>query len=398
MSTAIRIPVFEPVRHRRHHPVRWALLIVVALLLVAAAALLGIGWYYSNQLLDVTHTPSYTTPVLAVSSTTVTLARNQDTARRGIYGIEWPGGHAVLGSITARTANGITRMMSARTGTLRAGMNAGLTASVYQTPAEVKLPYQAVRYPDPLGPMPAWYVPAKGHTWVIIMHGYKSERREGIRTMPVYHALGMPVLDIAVRNDRGAPESPDHLYHLGGTEWKDAQAAARYALAHGATGLVLMGYSMGGNIAEEFLHHSRYASRVRAAVLDSPAVDWTAILDLAARDRNLPSLITWVGEKVIAYRMGLSSLSAVNNVTNAGSLHTPTLLFYGTQDSEVSQSVYRSFIAHARPGALTAIKVAGAGHTGPWNVEPNKYDTSLRTFLRRVLGLPRPKTKQKGRQ
>jgi alpha-beta hydrolase superfamily lysophospholipase len=246
--------------------------------------------------------------------------------------------------------------------------------------------------------MPSWYIPAKGRTWVIVMHGYKSRRREGIRPIPVFHALGMPVLDIAFRNDPGAPSSPDHLYHLGGTEWKDAQSAARYALSRGATGLVLMGYSMGGNVTEEFLHNSRYASKVRAVVLDSPALDWAAILDKQARDRNLPSILTWVGEKVIAYRLGLSSLDAINNAANAGTLRIPTLLYDGTQDSLVPGTVFRSFIAHSRSGTLTTMTVTGAGHTEPWNVEPNRYDAQLRTFLRGVLHLPKPKAGSKRHQ
>jgi pimeloyl-ACP methyl ester carboxylesterase len=387
MGTAIKVPVFEPRTRPRRHPVRIILISLVVLVLIVAAALIGVGWYYSIQLLEVDHSTSYGTSVLAAGPHSVTLSRSADTARPGTYGIEWPGGHAVIGQIAAVSGNRVTRALSASTGGLHAGMKVDLTASIYQTPADLKVPYQRVRFADPVGAMPAWYVPARGRVWVIVMHGYKSRQREGIRPMPVLHALGLPVLDIAYRNDVGAPYSPDHLYHLGATEWRDTQAAAKYALAHGAKSLVLMGYSLGGNIAEEFLHHSRYASRVRAVVLDSPAANWDAILDRQAADRNLPAFITWVGKRVIAYRMGLSSLRPVDTVADSGSVRTPTLLFYGTQDGLVPQSVFRSFIHHARPGTLTAVRIPKAGHTEPWNVQPQRYDTALRSFLTRVLGL-----------
>lgn len=394
VGTAARIPVFEPVSRPRRHPVRTAVLLLLALLIVLGAVLLGVAWYFSDQLLDVTHSVSYTTPVLAAGRGTVTLGRNADTDRPGIYGIEWAGGHAVMGRVTKRSSAAVTRMVSSEAGTLRRGTKIRLTASIYQTPADVRVPYRTVHYPDPLGPMPAWYVPAKGHIWAIIMHGYTSQKTEGIRAMPVYHALGMPVLDIAYRNDTGAPSSPDHLYHLGATEWKDVAAAATYALAHGARGLVLMGYSLGGNLTEEFLHHSHDASRVRAVVLDSPALDWDAILNRQATDRHLPAFATWVGKRVIAYRLGLSSLGPVDTDKTAGALHTPTLLFDGRQDNLVPFKVFTSFVDHARPGTVTVVTIPRAGHTEPWNVAPHRYDTALRDFLTNLLRLKKPKRRQ----
>lgn len=386
MGSAIRVPVFEPVGRRRHR-VRTVLLLLLALGIVLLVALLGAAWYFSGQLLDVSHDASYTTQVLAVSKGAVTLARNDDTVRPGTYGIEWPTGHAILGHITARSSGSITRAMWAESETLHPGTSIRVTASIYQTPTDVGLTYQRVHYRDSMGPMPAWYLPARGRVWVIIMHGYKSEETEGIRPMPVYHALGMPILDISYRNDPRAPQSPDHLYHLGATEWKDLQAAATYARTHGATGLVLMGYSTGGNLAEEFLHHSRDASLVRAVVLDSPALDWSAVLDLQARERNLPAILTQVGTRVVAYRLGLTSLAALNTVNNARSLRTPTMYFDGGEDTMVPRSVAASFLAHAQPGLVTFIAVPRAGHTEAWNVGPRRYETALRTFLTRALHL-----------
>jgi pimeloyl-ACP methyl ester carboxylesterase len=205
-----------------------------------------------------------------------------------------------------------------------------------------------------------------------------------LRPLPVLHGLGLPVLDMTYRNDVGAPPSPDHLYHLGATEWQDLQAGVRYALAHGAHDVILYGYSMGGGIVESFLRHSPYAGRARAVVLDAPALDWNAVLDLQAGQRNLPGILTEVAKRVVAYRLGLSSLDSLDAVRAARVLRSPTLLFQGTADTTVPVGPSVA-LAQARPDIVTYVRVVGAEHTQEWNADPAAYMSRLSAFLVRVL-------------
>lgn len=225
------------------------------LLLLGLILAVILSWHFSSYALVPDHSP-YTEDVEieAVSADRITLSRSETTARPGYYGLAWQAGHAIVGPIQSQDADSVTRRLSAVRGYLVSGAEAGLESSVYAgDPGEARgLPYRSVDVPDSLGPMPAWLVPAAGapglssgpRTWAIVVHGHNDSRQAGLRISPTLRRAGLSTLLISYRNDLGAPESPDGLYHLGETEWQDLEAAARYARRHGARRLVLIGYSM----------------------------------------------------------------------------------------------------------------------------------------------------------
>ena len=119
---------------------------------------------------------------------------------------------------------------------------------------------------------PAWLTPGETDTWVILVHGKGAERTECLRILPMFVERGHSTLPITYRNEEGAPASPSGQYQFGADEW--VEAAAEYALAAGASELILVGYSMGGAIALSFLYNSAVADRVKGVILDSPALDF----------------------------------------------------------------------------------------------------------------------------
>ncbi len=374
------MPASEPVPSRRWRRPRVWLVLLLALVVLVGAAGGGVGWYYSGQLLDVSHAPDpYDLKVVAVGGGSVTLPDTPATARPGIFGLAWRGGSAVLGEVVRRDRATVTR--SSVGASPPPGAPARLVVAVWDgDPRAARgLAYSAVEVPDPLGPMPAWYVPAAGPTWVVMVHGRGGTREEGLRILPTLHRLGLPVLDLSYRNDVGAPRSPDGLYHLGDTEWRDVEAGIRFALDHGASSVVLYGWSMGGAIVGAFLHRSAYADRVARLVLDAPVLDWRATLELQAANRGLPAILTTVAEQVVTRRIGID-FDDFDLVRHADRIAVPTLLFHGGADGTVPVGPARA-LARARPSLVTFVEVPRADHTEGWNVDPTAYEAAVARFL-----------------
>ena len=355
---------------------------MIVLLLIAAA----ISWHFSDAVLVPDHSsPAAKVEVEEVSPGLIVLERSEDTERPGVYGLEWPGGHAIAGAVVATDADTVTRRLRDVRGYLVPEMEVGVEADVYvgDPRQALGLPFAALEYPDELGPMPAWVVPGRTDTWVIVVHGINGTPQLGLRIVPTLRRAGLTTMLIAYREDQGAPPNPDGFHHMGLTEWRDLQAAARYALAHGARRLVLAGYSMGGAIVAQFMERSPLARRVTGLVLDAPALDWRRVLEFNATEKGFPALAALPLEWAIGARIDADwdSLDALRHTED---FHLPILLFHGTDDKVVPISLSDDFAA-ALPRWVTYHRAPGAGHVEAWNVAPALYQRRLRSFLTRTL-------------
>ncbi len=355
---------------------------MIVLLLIVAA----ISWHFSDAVLVPDHSDwTASTRVEALPPGRIVLARNEDSERPGVYGLDWTGGHAIVGAITAANAETVTRRLREVHGYLVPEMDVGVEANVYVGDPEQAFDLRSdeVRVPDELGPMPAWSVPAGGDTWAIVIHGINGTPQEGLRLVPTLHRAGLPTLLIAYREDLGAPPSPDGFHHMGLTEWRDLAAAARYALAHGARRLLLAGYSMGGAIVTQFMQRSPLASRVAGLVLDAPALDWKRILEFNATRLGFPALGALPVEWAIDARID-ADWDNLDALRHPEAFQLPILLFHGTDDKVVPISTSDAFAAEL-PHWVTYYRVPHAGHTESWNVAPTLYQRRLRRFLARTL-------------
>ena len=214
---------------------------------------------------------------------------------------------------------------------------------------------------------------------------------ETLRAIPTFRAAGYPSLIASYRNDGDAPNSDDHRYALGDREWQDIEAAMRYAIDHGATDLVLMGWSMGGATVLQALTRSPLGEYVRGVVLDSPVVDWIATLDFQAALRRLPAVVRWGVLQLFRNRWGglftglaePLDLDRLDFVRRARELDVPILILHSDDDGFVPSTASRA-LAVARPDIVTFVPFEVARHTKLWNYDQDKWETAISDWLERL--------------
>ncbi|MGW0863580.1 alpha/beta hydrolase [Streptomyces sp. NPDC002611] len=331
--------------------------------------------------------PLPTEPRLTVHGTAagqISLTRDLAALRPGRYGLSGDGSHAVVGPVlgTADTADTVVRRLESVThGTLKSGDKAWLTPNVYVgNPGDaLGLEHTDVDIPGELGSLPAWFVPGARDTWVIAVHGLGTTRELAMNVMEFLHRNRFPVLALAYRGDLGAPRRPDGLNHLGETEWRDLDAAIRYAVGNGARQVVLHGWSTGATMALRAAARSGLRDRVSGLVLDSPVLSWQTTLRALAAARRTPGPLLPLAVRAAQGRTGLYD-DGVAGPASFDGLHVPALVVHGPDDT-VAPWRFSRHLADARPDMVALYTVGNAPHSAMWNADPQGYEEALRRFL-----------------
>ncbi|MCS0603204.1 alpha/beta fold hydrolase [Streptomyces sp. LP11] len=332
--------------------------------------------------------PLPTEPKLTVHGTgpgRVTLTRDLASLRPGTYGLAGDGAHAIVGPVletAGHTADSVVRRLTRVThGTFAPGDPAWLTPNLYvgDPGSALGLDHADIDVPGELGPLPAWFVPGHRDTWVIAVHGLGTTREHAMNVMGFLHRRHLPVLALAYRGDLGAPRRPDGLNHLGETEWRDVDAAIRYAVRHGARKVVLLGWSTGATMALRTAERSAVRDRVSGLVLDSPVLDWEATLRALASARHTPRPLLPLAVRAAQGRAGLHADGAVE-IADPVRLAVPTLIVHGPGD-RVAPWEYSRRLARRRPDLVSLHTVPDAPHAAMWNADPEAYEERLRRFL-----------------
>lgn len=389
----------------------WALLgagIGAAAGSVFAGSVSALAAYFARRVVTPDAEPDQSLEILALVPTDrgsdVILAANKDSTAPGRYSLFFSAdtGHARLGEPKGyRLGDGtVTRAVEqVYFGDLTSAARGRLSGIVYDSPADLGVPYSEVEIPVMGGMAPAWFLAgdAEADTWAICVHGRGANRKEGLRAVPMLQRLGLSALLVSYRNDGVAPAALDGRYGLGATEWPDIEAAIDYAIEQGAREILLFGWSMGGAIALQVADRSRHARRIGALVLDGPVINWIDVLSHQAKRNRIPEAVgrfgQWLlGNKAGRWMTGLAApvdLKILNWVERHDQLRTPSLILHSEDDDFVPIGPSEQ-LAELNPELVALRRFTRAGHTREWNVDPQRWEAEVAEFVRGVLQAPRP--------
>lgn len=327
---------------------------------------------------------------------TVTLNLTPDSILDGEYSLWFSDdtGHARLGEVLFRDAESVTRrILDVDFGDLPRARRGRLGGWLFLGPWGLGVTYENVLIDTPVGPAPAWFIPAAKSTgrWVIQVHGRAVRRQEGLRVVPVFRDAGFDSLLVSYRTDGDAPDDPSGRYGLGDTEWEDVDAAIGYALDHGAESIVLFGWSMGGAISMQTVLRSQHAQAITGIILESPVIDWNDVIAFHGAARRLPPGIAARAIRVMSSRWGgvVTGLRTpidfrrLDLIARAGELTVPILLLHSDDDGYVPATGSRR-LAELRPDLITFVPYSVARHTKLWNYDPDGFARHVTEWLARL--------------
>ncbi|WP_238348590.1 alpha/beta hydrolase [Ornithinimicrobium pratense] len=370
---------------------------------VGGAVSMGTATYFAHRIITPEHEKKDDTTILAVDEDagTVTFRPTPWTTAPGRYGLwlDRGAGHARVGQVLEEDRQvkppTVTReLLGVDQGEIAPGPARWNKYFFFGTPGSaVGLDYEDVVVTSDIGDLAAWRVPPQEGTdngdWAILVHGRSAMREETLRAVPVLHRLGYTTLIPMYRNDIGAPASSDGRYSLGMAEWRDVDAALRYALAHGAKRLVLIGWSMGGAIVLQALNRSDVAHRVHRVVLNGPVIDWGNVLAHQADLYFIPRPIDHLARGLLRSRLSRHVLgiaepvdvAATNWVDRADEVTHRIFIIHSATDETVPYGPSQN-LARRRPGLVHTFVWPRARHCQEWNTNPSLWDDLVASFLR----------------
>lgn len=334
---------------------------------------------------------AYPLRILAASGRTVTLQATGDTVQPGEWGLLLAtGGHLRLAG-EPRLGDGTATWRVAGEAELpAAGDRASWTGIVAPNPSAAGLRAADHLFDTAAGTVPAWLIDetpgGRPDVWAVHIHGMGSSRAGALRGVAAAHAAGVPSIVPTYRNTVEGPRVGAGRSHLGLVETDDIGDVLERASVSGDERFILFGWSMGAQMALQLAASDRWADRIDRLVLDSPVLDWRAVIAANLRHSRVPARVgrwaePWLQDVRRARLVGLDrglDLDAMDWVRRADAVRQPVLIHHGAADWSAPAAVSEAFVAAAPDARLIA---NAGGHTTGWNTAPAAWHEATAAFL-----------------
>jgi pimeloyl-ACP methyl ester carboxylesterase len=349
-----------------------------------------------------------TVRVHSASPEEVVLDADERTVLPGVYGLWLDEGrvHVRLGAVLpGGVPEGRVRreVLAVAGGAARPGRGR-FTGHSLAGPASLDPAWREVRIPVEGGRAPAWLIgpgdddahadgtARDSGVWAVHVHGIRTTRITALRSVPAARARGWTSLVPSFRDDGEGPATPYGASSLGQAEWHDVDAAVGYALAAGATRIVLIGWSLGAQVAMLLATRSAHRDAIAGLVLVALVTDWRAAIRAGVVRAHLPGALTglaaWaLGSPLLSRVAGMRDpvdLDALDWTTGRGDL-PPCLVIHSRGDAEVPFACSRAFV-DARPGRAELVELSPTVHAWEYNIDPEGFDRAVVAWAARALG------------
>ncbi|WP_022905670.1 alpha/beta fold hydrolase [Curtobacterium sp. B18] len=343
----------------------------IAALGTAAGAVgtLGLGAFVARRLLFPTPYTA-TATVRHATETETEFVATRDTRLPGTYRLTRDGVGLGVHEVTGTRDGTLRRRTDSAPAAGEWGWDALLYDDLADVPGDEPADAPGHEPADVAGGDPTdapGHEPATAGTHVVHVHGQSLGPRQVLRGIPVWRALGatsevVDTTDLPLRSlDPGAVDR--------------IVAAVRAARRHGATRVVLQGWSAGA------LACSVAASRVEVDGLVgiAPLLSVSSALRGAVSGAHLPAFVGTVAARIATTGVlsRLAGAAAPVQTTAWQASATPTLLVHSAADALVAEADVAA--QTARPGTR-AVAFRTAPHTLEWNEDPERWEGAVRDF------------------
>jgi len=236
-----------------------------------------------------------------------------------------------------------------------------------------------------------WFVPSSeaSSVAIIAVHGGADDRRSFLRSLPIFHDAGYPVLLFDCRN-YGASDGDGKGASFGVNESRDVSSAAGYLKrSRGFLQTVAVGWSQG---AASAILAAKNDPNIDGVIAEAPFGDFNDLIGQAARMYGLPRWLASLTVRMGYWRLNARStgmpLDAVANISPR-----PILLIHGTEDKTVPFQASQTLFARA--GQPKSLWLAPKSGHDVFAVYAQEYKQHVIGFLNTFFKLEKTETGHK---